>query len=48
VYFLNDAACQECERLGHKMQFLAKISDDELPRRRTLVVGMPGPRSRPQ
>jgi len=48
VYFLNDAACQECERLGHKMQFLAKIPDDELPRRRTLVVGMPEPRSRPQ
>jgi hypothetical protein len=41
VYFLNDAACQECERLGLDLQFLAEISDDELPRRRTLVVGMP-------
>jgi hypothetical protein len=41
VYFLNDAACQECERLGLNLQFLAEISDDELPRRRTLVVGMP-------
>jgi hypothetical protein len=41
VYFLNDAACLECERLGLDLQFLAEISDDELPRRRTLVVGMP-------
>jgi hypothetical protein len=41
VYFLNDAACQECGRLGLNLQFLAEISDDELPRRRTLVVGMP-------
>jgi hypothetical protein len=41
VYFLNDAACQECERLGLGLQFLAEISDAELPRRRTLVVGMP-------
>jgi hypothetical protein len=41
VYFLNDAACQECERLGLNLQFLAEMSDDELPRRRTLVVGTP-------
>ena len=41
VYFLNDAAWQECEGLGLNLQFLAEISDDELPRRRTLVVGMP-------
>ncbi len=41
VYFLNEAACQECERLGIDMQFLAEISDDELPRRRTLTIGMP-------
>jgi len=41
VYFLNDAACQRCEQLGINMQFLAEISDDELPRRRTLVVGIP-------
>jgi len=43
VYFLNDAACQECERLGLNLHFLAEISDDELPRRRTLVVGTPEP-----
>jgi len=41
VYFLNDAACQECGRLGLNLQFLAEISDEELPRRRTLVVGTP-------
>jgi hypothetical protein len=41
VYFLNDAACQECERLGLDLQFLAEISDHELPRRRTVVVGIP-------
>jgi len=42
VYFLNHAACQECERFGLNLQFLAEIADDELPRRRTLVVGIPG------
>lgn len=41
VYFLNEAAYQECERLGLNLQLLAEISDDELPRRRTLVVGIP-------
>jgi hypothetical protein len=41
VYFFNDAAWQECERLGLNLDFLAEISDDELPRRRTLAVGTP-------
>jgi hypothetical protein len=41
VYFFNDAACRECARVGLNLQFLADISDDELPRRRTLVVGIP-------
>ena len=41
VYFFNDAACRECERLGLNLRFVAEISDDELPRRRTLVAGMP-------
>ncbi len=41
VYFLNEAACQECERLRLDLQFLATVSEDELPRRRTLVIGMP-------
>jgi hypothetical protein len=41
VYFLNEAACQECARLRLDLQFLAEVSEDELPRRRTLVIGMP-------
>jgi len=41
VYFFNDAAMQECARVGIDLQFQAEISDEELPRRRTLVVGMP-------
>jgi hypothetical protein len=41
VYFLNEAACQECVRVGLTLHFLAEVSDSELPRRRTLVVGMP-------
>jgi hypothetical protein len=46
VYFLNDAACQECERIGVDLHFLADVSEDELPRQRTLVVGMPEPKKR--
>ena len=41
VYFLNDTACQECDRLGLGLQFVGEISEDELPRRRTLVIGIP-------
>jgi hypothetical protein len=41
VYFFNDAAQQECARLGLGLQFAAEIPDSELPRRRTLVVGIP-------
>jgi hypothetical protein len=41
VYFLNEAAWQECARSGLELQSLAEISDDELPRRRTLVIGIP-------
>lgn len=41
VYFFNDAASEECKRLGLELQFLAEIPDDDLPRRRTLVVGKP-------
>lgn len=39
VYFFNDAARQACTVLGLALQFAAEISDDELPRRRVLVVG---------
>jgi hypothetical protein len=41
VYFFNDAARQECMRLGLDLQFVGEISDEELPRRRALVVGKP-------
>jgi hypothetical protein len=41
VYFFNEAACQECERLGLSLNFLIEIPDAELPRRRTMVVGLP-------
>jgi hypothetical protein len=41
VYFFNDVARQECQRLGLSLRFVAEIPDDELPRRRTVVVGLP-------
>ncbi len=41
VYFFNEAACRECERLALDLQFVGEISDVELPRRRSLVVGIP-------
>jgi len=47
VYFFNDAAYQECSRLGLDLQFVAEISDEELPRRRTVVVGMPESKTTP-
>src|SRR5580658_10375315 len=41
VYFFNDAAWQEGEQSGLGLNSLAEISEAELPRRRTLVVGTP-------
>jgi hypothetical protein len=41
VYFFNDAALRESMRLDLDLQFLAEISDNELPRRHALVVGIP-------
>jgi hypothetical protein len=41
VYFFNDAAWQECQRLGIDLKFVAEISEEELPRRRAVVVGAP-------
>src|SRR5271170_4304410 len=41
VYFFNDAAYRESLRLGLDIQFTAEIPDEELPRKRTVVVGMP-------
>jgi hypothetical protein len=45
VYFFNDAAREACIRLGLNLQFVAEIPDEELPRRRTVVVGMPEPKT---
>jgi len=39
VYFFNDLARSECLRLGLDLQFAGEISDEELPRRRVVVVG---------
>jgi hypothetical protein len=47
VYFLNEAAWLECELAGIELQSLGEISDGELPRRRSIAVGMPEPRSGP-
>jgi hypothetical protein len=41
VYFFNDVAWEESKRLCLDLQFIAEIPDEELPRRRTVVVGMP-------
>jgi hypothetical protein len=41
VYFFNEAAHRECGRLGLHLSFVAEIPEEELPRRRTVVVGMP-------
>ncbi len=41
VYFFNEAAHLECIHLGIEVNFIAELSDQELPRRKTLVVGIP-------
>jgi hypothetical protein len=41
VYFFNDVAYQESQRLALDLRFIAEIADEELPRRRAVVVGMP-------
>lgn len=46
VYFFNDLARQECQRIGLNLQFVAEIPEEELPRRRTVVVGMPESKTR--
>jgi len=46
VYFFNDAAFQESSRLGLDLHFIAEIPDEELPRRRTVVVGLPESKTR--
>jgi hypothetical protein len=41
VYFFNDAARAMIQSQGSDLHFVAEIADSELPRRRTLVVGIP-------
>jgi hypothetical protein len=41
VYFLNDPARAACNLEGIPMNYLAEIPDTELPKRRSLVVGLP-------
>jgi peroxiredoxin len=41
VYFLNDPARSACDLEGIDMHYLGEISEAELPKRRTLVIGIP-------
>jgi hypothetical protein len=41
VYFFNDAARNLLLSQGSDLQFAGEISESELPKRRTLVVGVP-------
>lgn len=41
VYFLNEAAYEAALGLGIDLNILGEITEEELPRRRTLVVGTP-------
>jgi hypothetical protein len=42
VYFLNDPARAACDLEGIDMHYLGEISEAELPKRRRLVIGIPG------
>jgi hypothetical protein len=41
VYFFNEAAVRECEQAGLELGFLQEVPEAELPKRRSLVVGIP-------
>ena len=41
VYFFNDAARDQLRMQGYAIEFAAEIPENELPRRRSLVVGIP-------
>jgi hypothetical protein len=41
VYFFNDAARDLLRMQGYALEFAAEIPESELPRRRSLVVGIP-------
>jgi hypothetical protein len=39
VYFFNDAAKQACDAAGNHLHYVAEIPEEELPKRRSLIVG---------
>jgi hypothetical protein len=41
LYFFNDAARDLLRMQGYAIEFAAEITENELPRRRSLVVGIP-------
>ena len=41
VYFLNDPARAACDLEGIDLHYLAEIPEAGLPKRRTLVIGIP-------
>jgi hypothetical protein len=45
VYFFNEVAFRESQSLGLDLHFIAEIPEEELPRRRTVVVGLPEPKN---
>ncbi len=44
VYFFNDAAREFCKLHDIDLKFAADVEETDLPRRRTLVVGLPDPK----
>lgn len=40
VYFFNETARQAADQMGLEIAFAGTISEEEMPRRRTLVVGI--------
>jgi hypothetical protein len=41
VYFFNEAASEAANQMGLELRFLATIPEEELPRRRSVVIGLP-------
>jgi hypothetical protein len=41
VYFFNDQARLACQTLGIPVNYVAEIPESELPRKRSVVVGLP-------
>jgi hypothetical protein len=41
VYFFNDAARQTCEIIGIDLNYIAEISESDLPKKRSVVIGLP-------